>query len=74
MLLGEIFRMVYIKCVSCNGKLHFSRKTQKKRLIGYSIAHKIHFLLGKIKLVALDTHAKKMNPRSFWVGGGGGAR
>ena len=67
MLLGKTFRMVYLKCVSCNGKLvklYFSRKTQKHVLkaLTINIAYKIHFFLEKKILVALDTHAKKLNP------------
>ena len=40
MLLSETFRMICLKCVSCNGKL-------VKIALTFNIAYKIHFFLGK---------------------------
>ena len=37
-----------------------------------NISYKIHFFFGEKILVALDTYAKKMNPPSIVLGGGGG--
>ena len=74
MLIGKTFRMVYLKCVSCNGKLvkiAFQYKNAKTRFIGcnYNIAYKIHFFLEENILVALDTHAKKNEPTLDHSGG-----
>ena len=44
MLLGETFRMVYLKCVSCNGKLMkiaFYYKNTKTRFIGFNFLYRL---------------------------------
>ena len=65
MLLGETFRMVNLKCISCNGKLV---KIAKTRFIGFQllISPTKSTFLGK-NLVSLDTHAKKMHGKAYWL-------
>ena len=59
--------MVYLKCVSCNGKLvkiEFQEKYTKHVFCALSlnISYKIHFFFEDKFLVVLDTYAKKNKP------------